>query len=223
MKTSSRAWSVTGALSLMLMLAAAFPLVSPAASPPTAPGKARMCLEVYNGAKKGVQLDLRRGEYVDQWSCYPGHANQEWTPTWVEGGGEFGTGIYQLKNALTGMCLDVYNGSHTPPKNTVAPDMRNGDTVDQWTCFPGHYNQEWEPRVVAPNGRYGQPAVEWVSRQSNKCLDVFNGDGHSTQDMKPGAHVDQWTCFTGHTNQEWEDLFAPINNGIDFELVNENG
>jgi Ricin-type beta-trefoil lectin domain len=199
---SQRVWKVASLVSLMAALAAALPLTSDAASAAGPP----KCAELQGG-------QTRRGAAVDQLTCTAGRSTQEWAPVLIGPGGRFGNGIYQLQSAATHMCLEVYNG----PTGRGTRDMRNGATVDQWTCFKGHFNQEWDARIVANNGRHGHPVMELVNHQSGKCLEVENW---STND---GARVDQWTCFAGHANQEWEPVLAPIHGGADFQLVNENG
>src|SRR5262249_50340831 len=154
---------------------------------------------------------VQRGAVVDQRTCAPASATQDWTPVLVAQGGRFGNGIYQLRNATTGMCLEVYNG----PTGHGTLDMRQGATVDQWTCFNGHFNQEWDARIVVAQGRYGHPVLVFVNHQSGKCLEVQNW---SKQD---GARVDQWTCSAGHANQEWEPVLVANNNGGRFQILNE--
>lgn len=63
--------------------------------------------------------------------------------------------------------------------------------------------------MVLPGQRHRQPSQQWqfvdvgdgcynlVNRNSGKCLDV---DAVSTAD---GAKVQQWTCGSGATNQQW--------------------
>jgi Ricin-type beta-trefoil lectin domain len=143
------------------------------------------CLDVYNGPRGIGTRDLRQGALVDQWTCYPGHTNQEWQYR-PEAHGE-------LVNRNSGKCLEVYNG----PRGIGTRDLRQGALVDQWTCYPGHTNQEWDYRPQAAGG-------ELVNRNSGKCLEVYNGStGIGTRDLAQGAFVDQWTCYPGHTNQLW--------------------
>lgn len=196
-----------------------------ATTSPTLP-PAQKCLEIYNGPHNSGGRDLTIGAFADQWTCYPGHANQEWAMALVNSGGRFGTGILTLRSSLTNMCLEVYNGPHGRPlqKGLEPLDVRQGAWVDQWTCFTGHFNQEWEPKPVTTSGRFGHPVVEFVNRQSNKCLEVFNGShGVGGMDLQIGARVDQWTCYPGHANQEWELIPATIGHGNEFLIINENG
>lgn len=199
---SHRVWKVASVISLMAAVVVALPVTSdaaPAAGPPK-------CLELQGG-------HMQRGALIDQLTCSAGRSTQEWTPVLIAEGGRFGGGRYQLRSDSTNMCLEVYNG----PTGRGTRDMRNGATVDQWTCFKGHFNQEWDARIVANSGRYGQPVLELVNHQSGKCLEVENWSTHE------GARVDQWSCFAGHANQEWEPVLAPINGGKDFQVINENG
>ena len=80
----------------------------------------------------------------------------------------------QIKNRLSGLCLDVANNS-----------TADGATVHLWDCIDTVASQKW----TASNGQLVNPA-------SGKCLDV--------KDNNPadGAKLQIWTC-TGAANQKW--------------------
>ena len=70
----------------------------------------------------------------------------------------------------------------------------NGNSVQQWKCFAGSYNQEWQFRPTS--GGYD----EVVSRNgSNIAWDVT---GMSTAD---GALIQLWSYVSGN-NQQWQPV-----------------
>lgn len=93
-------------------------------------------------------------------------------------------GSYSVKFKHSSKCMDVSGPS-------VAP----GTLVHQWDCGPGASNQEWFFRPaqapLAANAEY-----QLVSRQSGKCLDVFD------HGLQAGARLQQWAC-TGEPHQKF--------------------
>lgn len=89
-------------------------------------------------------------------------------------------GVYQLRVAKSGMCLDVPGGSGA-----------SGALLQQWGCTPG---ADWQQfRLVSQGGgRY-----QLINVRSGKCLDVPNWSGAS------GVQLVQWGCGSGQANQLW--------------------
>ena len=106
---------------------------------------------------------------------------------------------YQVVNANSHKCIDAAGGGTS-----------NGTAVQQWSCFSGNSNQQWQfqptdsgfYKVVTRNA----PALGW---------DVSGGAG-STGD---GVPIQLWTYGNG-TNQQWKPVahadgsysFTPRNN-----------
>lgn len=90
-------------------------------------------------------------------------------------------GIYELKNKVTGGCLDMA---------TDGP-VGNGTRVQQWDCS-GANNQRWVARPVVSGNNW----VKLVNLQSGLCLDVTNV---SYTDY---AALQVWQC-SGNWNQRW--------------------
>ena len=106
---------------------------------------------------------------------------------------------YQVINANSQKCVDAAGGG-----------TGNGTAVQQWTCYAGNTNQQWQfqptdsgfYKVVARNA----PALGW---------DVSGGPGSTGN----GAQIQLWT-YGGGTNQQWKPVtntdgsyrFTPRNN-----------
>lgn len=110
--------------------------------------------------------------------------NQRWDITRV--GVLLGFSYYELRNQLSGKCLDMA---------TDVP-MENGVRVQQWDC-QGSPNQRWLAVPV-------QPGEDWVQLVNLKsatgpdrlCLDVTD------RKYASGAPLQVWTC-NGNWNQRW--------------------
>jgi hypothetical protein len=112
--------------------------------------------------------------------------------------------LAQIKNVYSHRCLEVYNGS----TGRGTRDLMDGATVDQWTCLPGHTNQDWSLRFVAPASyrAAGYASVQFVNgnlglHQEQMCLDdTGNGLGN-------GSPMQQWRCLYTNgrpdANQVW--------------------
>ncbi|MGR6913882.1 RICIN domain-containing protein [[Actinomadura] parvosata] len=97
-------------------------------------------------------------------------------------------GVYQLKVAKSGKCLDVVGGSQD-----------NGAQLQQWTCS----GDTWQRFTVVAAGS-GTFTLRNVN--SGRCLDVPNGAATS------GLRIQQWGCGDGlKTNQLWR--FVASGNG----------
>ncbi|MEV4110711.1 RICIN domain-containing protein [Nonomuraea sp. NPDC049695] len=89
-------------------------------------------------------------------------------------------GVYQLKVAKSGLCLDVVGGS---------PD--NGALLQQWGCTPDTW-QQFTLRSA------GSGVYNLVNVNSGRCVDVPSGSTAS------GVRLQQWGCGDGtKTNQQW--------------------
>jgi hypothetical protein len=90
-------------------------------------------------------------------------------------------GIYELKNKVTGGCLDM----------AIDGPVGNGTRVQQWECT-GASNQRWVARPVVSGNNW----VKLVNVRSGLCLDVTNV---SYTDY---ATLQVWQC-SGNWNQRW--------------------
>ncbi|MEV0383174.1 RICIN domain-containing protein [Nonomuraea sp. NPDC050643] len=103
-------------------------------------------------------------------------------------------GVYQLKVARSGMCLDVVGGS-----------VDNGALMQQWGCSGASWQQF--SLVSAGSGIYTVRNVN-----SGRCLDVPNGAATS------GLRLQQWGCGDGtKVNQHWR--FVASGSGT-YQVVN---
>lgn len=133
-----------------------------------------------------------------------------------------GAGSYTITEpwAQGKMCLDVYNG----PTGRGTRDLKLGDQIDQWKCFPGHTNQEWvfDFAGFASIQNRSYPSFQVKSVNSSLCLDdVDHGGRHPDNGLASGNHIQQWTCLYSDgrpvPNQVW--IVIPHANGS--ELVND--
>jgi hypothetical protein len=90
-------------------------------------------------------------------------------------------GIFELRNKVTGGCLDMA---------TDGP-VGNGTRVQQWACS-GASNQRWVAKPVVSGNNW----VKLVNVRSGLCLDVTNV---SYTDY---ATLQVWQC-SGNWNQRW--------------------
>ena len=127
-----------------------------------------LCLEVYHSA-------LDSGSPVDQWTCN-GTATQTWNLHFITR--TDGDDVYELQNANSGLCLEVYDSQ------TV-----NGALVDQWRCN-GTRTQHWRVHFLDTGW------MQWINDNSGKLLEVY----HSS--FSNGASVDQWSN-NGTATQQW--------------------
>jgi glucosylceramidase len=126
------------------------------------------------------------------------------TTSAAAGGGGGGGAIdssrwYTVTNVNSHKCVDAANGG-----------TANGTAVQQWTCFAGNANQQWQfqptdsgfYKVVTRNA----PALGW---------DVTGGPGATGN----GVKIQLWT-YGGGTNEQWKPVvhadgsyaFNPRNN-----------
>jgi len=106
------------------------------------------------------------------------------------GGGISSSAWYEVVNTNSGDCVDDTNGSTS-----------NGTAVQQWTCYPGSTNQEWQFQPTS--GGYYQV----VTRNApSEAWDVTGG----TSATSNGTPIQLWSA-TGGTNQQW--LPTPQSNG----------
>lgn len=104
--------------------------------------------------------------------------NQRWTITRLYTNGS-GRGVFQLKNVLSGRCLD---------KSQDTADA-NGNLVYQYGCNADATNQQWEHM-----GSSGHVQLRNVS--DGRCLDV-RGPSYTN-----GAILHVWTCYSTWS-QNW--------------------
>ena len=109
------------------------------------------------------------------------------TFTWTPGSTSTGSGIssstwYEVVNTNSGACVDDTNGSTS-----------NGTAVQQWACYPGSTNQEWQFQPTS--GGYYQV----VTRNApSEAWDVTGGASATGN----GTLIQLWSA-TGGTNQQW--------------------
>ena len=109
------------------------------------------------------------------------------TFTWTPGSTSTGSGIspgtwYEVVNSNSGDCVDDTNGS-----------TANGTAVQQWACYPGSTNQEWQFQPTS--GGYYQV----VTRNApSEAWDVTGGQSATGN----GTLIQLWSA-TGGTNQQW--------------------
>ena len=121
------------------------------------------------------------------------------TATSTSGGGIDSTKWYQVINVNSKKCVDAANGG-----------TGNGTAVQQWTCYTGNINQQWQ-FVPTDSGFYkvvtrNAPTVGW---------NVTGGPGATGN----GAQIQLWT-YGGGTNEQWKPVknadgsykFTPRNN-----------
>jgi Ricin-type beta-trefoil lectin domain/Ricin-type beta-trefoil lectin domain-like len=125
------------------------------------------CIDITNGSRDNLAS-------LQQWDCMEVNSHQNQVFTLVPRGG----GYYQIKNRLSGRCLDVYNASTS-----------DGAGVVQYTCGT-QANQSWQ--LINAGAGY----FELKAQHSNKCLDVPGGSSTA------GVLLQQWTC-NGAAQQKW--------------------
>ncbi len=109
------------------------------------------------------------------------------TFTWTPGSTSPGSGIsastwYEVQNTNSGDCVDDTNGS-----------TANGTAVQQWACYTGSANQEWQFQPTS--GGYYQV----VTRNApSEAWDVTGGPSATGN----GTAIQLWSA-TGGTNQQW--------------------
>jgi glucosylceramidase len=109
-----------------------------------------------------------------------------WTPgstsTGGSGGGISSSTWYEVQNTNSGDCVDDTNGG-----------TANGTAVQQWACYAGSANQEWQFQPAS--GGYYQV----VSRNApTESWDVTGGPSATGN----GTPIQLWSA-TGGTNQQW--------------------
>jgi len=135
------------------------------------------CLEVYHSLKQNETK-------VDQYRC-----NGTKTQFWKFGlvGSFQGNPVYELINANSGKCADVYRFGTS-----------DGTQVNQYTC-QGTYNQYWIG--VIANGYY-----VYLNYNSRKVLEVYRS---SKADY---GKVDQW-ADNGTLTQSWQTQTSSVAEG----------
>jgi glucosylceramidase len=106
------------------------------------------------------------------------------------GGGISSSTWYEVVNTNSGDCVDDTNGSTS-----------NGTAVQQWACYAGSANQEWQFQPTS--GGYYQVVTR---NNPSEAWDVTGG----TSATGNGTPIQLWSA-TGGTNQQW--LPTPQSNG----------
>lgn len=123
-----------------------------------------LCMDVLNAS-------LDNGASVIQYNCHGG-GNEKWDI--VDKGG----GWHEIKNKLSGLCLDVPYGSHAALVQ-----------LWQYTC-----NSSPAQRFTFPTAGYGT----MINQESQLCIEVYNAS------TAPLEHVIQYPCWSPVTNnQKW--------------------
>ena len=137
----------------------------------------------YPGNPNGsVQFPVRmQVDYVRVYQLGSGPApTATFVPPTPTGGGISTTAWYEVVNQNSGKCVDDANGG-----------TANGNSIQQWTCFAGSNNQEWQFQPTS-GGYY-----KIISK--NATGSVWDIAGPSTAN---GALLHLWQYVSG-SNQQW--------------------
>jgi len=118
-------------------------------------------------AADAADWSTQNGGNIQQWT-YQQQANQQWDIV------EFKNGIYEIKNAHSGLCLDAQNGSNN---------------VQQWQCFKNK-NQLW----LIDTNKKGESVIRLTNRK--RFLSINNKSKSNRGNLITNTSKTKWKLNT---------------------------
>ena len=126
------------------------------------------------------KADAGNGGRIQQWTCSSADPYQQWTVSAVNGDNP------TLRNVGAATCLDASKA-----------DSGNGGRIQQWTCSSGDAFQRWHVNGSGKLNTNGNAVAGLESTGAGTCLDASKADAGN------GGRIQQWTCSSGDTFQQW--------------------